>query len=397
MSILKSLSSLPTQATYAWLLRRTRVGTIQLDLANGKKLRAEGSQTGPTAALTIHRPTATLLRVIRGGGVGFAEAYLAGHWDTPDLATALETIARNLDVYVRDRKPNGALAFARRAWQRFTSRSRSEIPSIGDHYNLGNDFYTAWLDQTMTYSSAVYDGGDHSLSGAQIAKYRRLAQLADIKPTDHVLEIGCGWGGFAEYISTEIGASITGLTLSSEQADYARKRLAEAGVADRTEIKLQDFRDETGSYDKIVSIEMIESIPADLWPALFERISAVLRPEGKVAMQAITIDAKLFGSLLSRDDFISKHIFPGGALPSVEKVEELAADRGLQVTSATAFASSYAKTLQIWRDRFEEAWPSLTNLGLDERFRRTWRYYLAYCEAGFRTGRIDVHQFELVS
>lgn len=397
MSILKTFASFPTQAVYAWLLRRTRVGSIHLNLANGRKLRAEGSQPGPKAVLAIHRPTATLWRVIRGGGVGFAEAYLTGHWDTLDLATTLETIARNLDVYVRDRKPNGAIALARRTWQRISSGHGAEISSIGDHYNLGNDFYTAWLDQTMTYSSAVYEDDDHSLSTAQTAKYRRLAELADIQPTDHVLEIGCGWGGFAEYVSTEIGASVTGLTLSSEQATYARKRLAEAGVADRTKIKLQDFRDETGSYDKIVSIEMIESIPADLWPALFDRIAAVLRPDGKVAMQAITIDETLFDSLLSRDDFISKHIFPGGALPSVEKVEALAEDRGLQVTSATPFASSYAETLRIWRDRFEEAWPSMTGLGLDERFRRTWRYYLAYCEAGFRTGRIDVHQFEFVS
>lgn len=396
MNPVKTITSLPARAVYGWLLRRTRVGSIQLHLAGGAALQATGPQPGPTAVLTIHRPIATLWRVLRGGGVGFAEAYLAGHWDTSDLATALETIARNLDIYVRDRKPSGVIAFARRTWQRFVSRRGSEIPSIGDHYNLGNDFYTAWLDQTMTYSSAIYDKENQDLSTAQRAKYRRLAELADIKPTDHVLEIGCGWGGFAEYASTEIGASVTGLTLSSEQADYARKRLADAGVADRTEIKLQDFRDETGTYDKIVSIEMIESIPANLWPALFDRISRSLHSDGKVAMQAITIDAALFESLLSRDDFISKHIFPGGALPSVEKVENLAAERGLRVTSATPFAGSYAETLRVWRDRFEEAWPSLLHLGLDDRFRRTWRYYLAYCEAGFRTGRIDVHQFEFV-
>ncbi len=248
----------------------------------------------------------------------------------------------------------------------------------------------------MTYSSAIFRDEDDDLTEAQVAKYRRLAELADIQPGDHVLEIGCGWGGFAEFAATQLGAHITGITLSTEQAAYARDRLRRAGVADRTEIKIQDFREETGTYDKIVSIEMIESIPADLWPDLFDQITARLRPDGKVAMQAITIDPRLFDSLLARDDFISKHIFPGGALPSVPRLDELATERGLILKSVDAFASSYARTLHTWRERFEEAWPTLRDLDLDERFRRTWRYYLAYCEAGFRIGRIDVHQLEFV-
>jgi cyclopropane-fatty-acyl-phospholipid synthase len=344
----------------------------------------------------VARPIRSLWRVATGGGLGFAEAYMAGMWDTPDLAAVLETMARNMDKYARERHPGRLLALARRVWQGMVSRHRSEIPSIGDHYNLGNDFYAAWLDSTMTYSSAVFASGDEDLAAAQLAKYRRLAEIANISHDDHVLDIGCGWGGFVEYAATEIGASTTGLTLSSEQAARARERLAKAGVADRTEIKLADFRDETGTYDSIVSIEMIESIPANLWPVLFDQICARLRPGGRVAMQAITIDHRLFDSLLVRDDFISKHIFPGGALPSVERLRELAEDRGLVITSVDAFASSYARTLQEWRERFEAAWPALHDRGLSERFRRTWRYYLAYCEAGFRVGRIDVHQLGLV-
>jgi cyclopropane-fatty-acyl-phospholipid synthase len=380
-------------STYKWLLRRVQIGSIEIDLAGKTNLTGRGSQPGPAVKVAISRPGPTLWRVIRGGGVGFAEAYLAGYWETADLADSLEVIARNLDLHVREKRPGRTLQTLRRAWQWVTSRGRAEIPSIGDHYNLGNDFYTAWLDSTMTYSSAVFTDEDQSLSDAQQEKYRRLAELAEITAEDHVLEIGCGWGGFAEFVATEIGASVTGLTLSSEQAEYARERLAKAGVADRTEIKLQDFRSETGEYDKIVSIEMIESIPADLWPALFDQINSRLRPNGKAAMQAITIDERLFDSLLERDDFISKHIFPGGALPSVGKVTDLATERGLHIQSVVGYAASYAKTLRIWHDQFDGVWPDLSSLDLDERFRRAWRYYLAYCEAGFRTGRIDVHQF----
>ncbi len=378
---------------YAAILRRATLGSFFVDVG-GRTVAV--TNPGPEVVINAHRPAATLWRVLRGGGVGFAEAYMAGHWDTPDLPTTLEVIARNLDTRVRDREPGRAMTLARRLWQTITRRRGSAIESIGDHYNLGNDFYTAWLDKTMTYSSAFYTAQDQDLSAAQEQKYARLAELADIQSGDHVLEIGCGWGGFAEYAATRLGARVTGLTLSSEQAAYARERLERAGVSHLTEIKLQDFRDETGLYDKVVSIEMIESIPAELWPQLFDQITNLLEPDGRAAMQAITIDDRLFASLLERDDFISKHIFPGGALPSVEHVEALAGERGLLVKSATAFAASYAKTLQTWREQFEEVWPNLQDLDLDERFRRTWRYYLAYCEAGFRTGRIDVHHFEFV-
>jgi cyclopropane-fatty-acyl-phospholipid synthase len=385
----------PTRVVYSWLMRRAHYGRIDVLFADGSALSTRAAKSGPTARITVNHPARLLWRVARGGGVGFAEGYLSSEWDTDDLAATLEVLARNLDRFVRERRPGRLLTVSRKLWQRITGWRRPEIQSIGDHYNLGNDFYAAWLDTTMTYSSAVFTEETGELSAAQREKYRRLAELAEIGPDDHVLEIGCGWGGFAEYVATEIGAHVTGLTLSSEQAAFARERLAAAGVADRAEIKLQDFRSETGIYDKIVSIEMIESIPADLWPALFDQINNRLRPEGRAAMQAITIDAALFESLLDRDDFISKHIFPGGALPSVPHVASLAQERGLLVESTTAFAASYARTLRTWRERFETAWPTLGG-DLDERFRRTWRYYLAYCEAGFRIGRINVHQFEFV-
>lgn len=395
MKLIETTATLPGRLVYGLLLRLARYGEFNIALA-GKATLHRAAGDGPAITINVHQPWRTLLDVVRGGGVGFAEAHIAGRWETKDLGLTLVVLGRNLDAYARFRPPGSFMRVARRGWAWLTNLRRSEIPTIGDHYNLGNDFYTAWLDASMTYSSGIYESANDDLAAAQAAKYRRLAALADIKPTDQILEIGCGWGGFAEYAASEIGARVTGLTLSTEQAAFARERLRQAGLADRTEIKIQDFREEDGQYDEIVSIEMIESIPAELWPALFDQFRDRLRAGGRVAMQAITIDDRLYESLLERDDYISKHIFPGGALPSVSTIERLAGDRGLEVGSVEEFGTSYARTLHTWLERFDAAWPQLEQQGLDERFRRAWRYYLAYCEAGFTIGRISVHQFELV-
>lgn len=381
-----------TRPILSVLLRRLRLGALTVDMPDGSQLTRRASDDALQAHIVISKPVSMLRRIATGGGVGFAEAYLAGEWDTTDLPATLEVMGRNLDLYVRMRPPNRALQWSRRAWHWVTTRRRAEIESIDQHYNLGNGFYETWLDDTMTYSSAIFTEETPDLAAAQREKYRRLAALAGLEKDDHVLEIGCGWGGFAEYAATEIGCRVTGLTLSTEQAKYARERLRQAGVADRTEIKLLDFRDETATYDRIVSIEMIESIPAALWPPLFEMLSRSLRPGGRVSMQAITIADELFESLLERDDFISKHIFPGGALPSIATLQSLAEVNGLSVTGINGYAASYAATLRQWRERFEAVWPKLRRPHFDEKFRRTWRYYLAYCEAGFDIGRIDVHQ-----
>jgi cyclopropane-fatty-acyl-phospholipid synthase len=392
MKAKRLLTTTSTRPIWAWLARRVQIGKVRLELPAGAPIHGEGTRAGPDATITIIRPGRMLWRIARGGGLGFAEAYMAGDWATGDLAATLEMAGRNLDIYVRSHRPSRLIEPIRRLWHRVTGRQRGEIESIGTHYNLGNDFYEAWLDRTMTYSSAVFTDDHTSLEAAQIEKYRRLAAVADLQPGDHVLEIGCGWGGFAEYAAGEIGCRVTGLTLSSEMAEYARGRLRRAGLDDRTEIKLQDFRDETGSYDKVVSIEMIESIPADLWPSLFATIRRTLRPGGRAAMQAITIAEDLYGSLLRRKDFISKHIFPNGSLPSVKKLDALARAHQLRTSQLSGYGSSYATTLRIWRDQFEAVWPGLSTGRFDERFRRAWEYYLAYCEAGFRIGRIDVHQ-----
>lgn len=382
---------------WSLLLGRVRVGSVDVILPDGEALRAAGPTPGPHATLILRRPGVVLRRLIVGGSLGFADSYIAGEWDTDDLAATLEVAGRNVDTYVRSHRPSRVIEPIRRFWQRLTRRRFGEIESIDTHYNLGNDFYAAWLDGSMTYSSAVFNSPDEDLEAAQLEKYRRLADLAQLTADDHVLEIGCGWGGFAEYAAVEIGCRVTGLTLSTEQAEYARNRLKRAGVEDRTEIKLLDFRKVDGTYDKVVSIEMIESIPADLWPPLFATISRVLRPGGRAAMQAITIAEDLFESLLRREDFISKHIFPGGALPSVAALRRLSEQHGLEITKVAGHARSYAETLRRWRIRFEDVWPQINRAPFDERFRRTWRYYLAYCEAGFSIGRIDVHQLQIAA
>ena len=390
--LISRTGDLLSRPLWAWLLSRMRLGAVTVRLPGGKTLRKRGPHPGPVADLELHRPGATMRRLFTGGGVGFAESYLAGEWDTSDLATTLELAGRNIDTYVRPNRPSRLIEPVRRLWQLITSRRNAAIESIELHYDLGNSFYESWLDETMTYSSAVFVSDDQSLAEAQKEKYRRLAEIAQLEASDRVLEIGCGWGGFAEYAASEIGCHVTGLTLSTEQASYARDRMKEAAVDHLVDIQLRDFREEQGSYDKVVSIEMIESIPANLWPPLFETIARVMRPGGLVAMQSIAIADELFGSLLRRDDFISKHIFPGGALPSLAILCELGVDHGLTPVDPIGYAGSYARTLRRWRESFDAEWPKIARPPFDERFRRTWDYYLAYCEAGFKIGRIDVFQ-----
>jgi cyclopropane-fatty-acyl-phospholipid synthase len=329
------------------------------------------------------------------GSVGLGSTYLDGSWATTDLATLLELAVRNTDA--RSQSPFTLRWRARlqRWWAKRPHMGRTDvIAAIGDHYNLGNDFYAAWLDETMTYSSALFEGHSDDLAVAQERKYERLCQILDLRSGERVLEIGCGWGGFAEHAASHHDVHVTGLTLSVEQAAYARERLERAGLSDRTEIKIQDFRDEKAMYDKVVSIEMIESVDETLWPPLFHAISRALPPGGKAAMQAITIDEPFYESLLRRDDFIKAYIFPGGALPSLPALQKLVADAGLVWSSAESHGPDYAETLHRWAEQFEKAWAGVVDHdpAFDEHFRRMWRYYLEYCEAGFRTGRIDGFQ-----
>jgi len=375
-----------------FILSRIEEGNLVVTWPDGRVHVFDADRPGATAVLNVNDDAALLRAIVRAGSVGFAGAYIDGVWDTPDLAGLLELASRTIDIRQERTFGSAVMGAARRLWQERPSWLwRSPIAEIGEHYDLGNDFYAAWLDETMTYSSALFAGESTSLEEAQRRKYDALCRLADVQPGDRVLEIGCGWGGFAEHAASRYGAHVTGVTLSVEMARFARKRLADAGLSDVTSIDVRDFRDVTGTYDKVVSIEMIESISADQWAELFGTIARVLRPGGRLAMQAITIDPRYHDQLTRREDFIKAYIFPGGALPTIPLLEDLTRDAGLTWEVVTTHGPDYAATLGRWRASFEAAWAGIIDAdpSFDERFHRMWRYYLAYCEAGFRTGRID--------
>ena len=264
--------------------------------------------------------------------------------------------------------------------------------NIAAHYDLGNDFYGMWLDRSMTYSSAIYRPGVNSLQSAQEEKYRNLAAGMGITKDSHVLEIGCGWGGFAEFVGKEIGARVTGLTISKEQLEFAQNRISNAGLEDRVELRFQDYRDETGKYDQIASIEMFEAVGEKYWPTYFGKIRHCLKPGGKAGLQIITINEPGYETYRSRPDFIQRYIFPGGMLPSLSALERSTSQQGLSLESEISFPQDYARTLREWQSKFQSRWKDIQQLGFDHRFKRMWEFYLYYCEAGFDTESISVRQ-----
>jgi cyclopropane-fatty-acyl-phospholipid synthase len=370
-------------------------GRLTFVLPSGREVPVMGEKPGPDARLIVN-DFRFLSRVLSAGDIGFGEGFMAGEWDTPDLSALLEAFTVNLDrlrtllegsaVY----RLINAMAHALRRNSRAGSKR-----NILAHYDLGNAFYSRWLDPSMTYSSAWYERPGQTLSDAQRNKYASLARQIDLGPDNHVLEIGCGWGGFAEFAAGEIGAKVTGITISPAQFDFARKRLFEAGLADRAEIRLADYRDVTGQFDRVASIEMFEAVGEEYWPTYFGKIHDVLAPGGRAGLQIITIRDELFAQYRKRADFIQKYVFPGGMLPSETRLKEETARAGLEWRDIVHFGQNYADTLAEWARRFESAWDDIRGLGFDERFRRLWRFYLGYCEAGFRTERTNVVQLSL--
>ncbi len=367
-------------------------GSLTVSIPDGRVLLFKGREPGLAAAMQI-RDWGFASRLARAGDLGFAEAYLRGEWDSPDLTAFIELFARNRAL-IETLLPNRPLVRIWQVFRHFLNRNtrNGAKRNIHAHYDLGNRFYEAWLDRTMTYSSALFAPGDNDLASAQRRKYRALAEALQLKPSHHVLEIGCGWGGFAAFAAEEIGCRVTGLTISQEQYAYARERIAAAGLSDRVELKLQDYRDETGTYDRIASIEMFEAVGEAYWPTYFRQLRDRLKAGGLAGLQVITIRDENFANYRREIDFIRRYIFPGGMLPSPSILRDLGARFGVPVAGDHDFGLDYARTLSLWRERFRAAWPQLVPLGFDERFRRLWEYYLAYCEAGFRTGNIDVRQ-----
>jgi cyclopropane-fatty-acyl-phospholipid synthase len=372
-------------------------GQVFVKLPDGRAITFKGSKPGKVATLII-KDFAFIKRVLSQGDIGFAEGLMAGEWDTPDLAALLEVFSDNLDLMPRLMLGGPLWMAINRFRHKFLKKNTKtgSKKNILAHYDLGNGFYSRWLDPSMTYSSAVYESEGQDLTAAQMNKYRALAEKVDLKPGQKVLEIGCGWGGFAEFAAREYGAHVTGVTISNEQHVYAKARLEAAGLSHLTDIQLIDYRDVTGQYDAVVSIEMFEAVGEQYWATYFDKVNAVLKPGGKAALQIITIDERLFEEYRGRADFIQSYVFPGGMLPSVPRLQNEVARAGLIWQSAAAFGISYADTLAVWGKNFLAEWLTIRELGFDERFRQLWRFYLAYCEAGFRTGRIDVGHFSMV-
>ena len=371
-------------------------GRLTVLLPNGETHQLDGPQPGPAAIFDI-KDYRFARRVLASGDIGFAEGYMAGEWESPQLAALLESFAHNHDNIRRLVDGNPLMRGVNWLSHRMNRNSRSgSKKNIHAHYDLGNAFYAAWLDPTMTYSSARFTRRGQTLAEAQREKYASLARLMDLGRGQSVLEIGCGWGGFAEFAAKEIGARVTGITISQEQYDFARQRIFNAGLTEQVDIRLLDYRDVEGRFDRVASIEMFEAVGQEYWPAYFGKIRDVLEPGGVAGLQIITIDDALFGDYNKRTDFIQKYIFPGGMLPSEAALKPVVAAAGLDWRAVERFGQDYAETLRLWDERFQSAWDDIRHVsGFDERFRRLWRFYLAYCEAGFRTARTNVIQLGL--
>lgn len=376
--------------------RDWRGGTFTLVHPDGQSETFGRKGSGPDAVLRV-RNWAFARRALGSGDIGVAESYIAGEWDTPDLADLLTVLAENYERL--NRLAVGAPLFRMVNKLRDTLFRRNTANqakrNIHAHYDLGNAFYAAWLDPTMTYSSALFAAEDEALEAAQRRKYATLAEAMGLEAGMSVLEIGCGWGGFAEFAASERDARVTGLTISQAQLDYARARMERKGLTDKVELRFEDYRDTQGRFDRIASIEMFEAVGEQYWPAYFRAVREHLTDTGKAGLQIITIDPAMFDRYRKRVDFIQQYVFPGGMLISEPRLAEEAARAGLRIASIRRFGPDYARTLALWAQRFEAAWETLRKQGFDEQFRRLWRFYLAYCEAGFRTGRTDVIQVVL--
>ncbi len=370
-------------------------GRLDFVLPDGRVFRAEGKGAGPVAEVRIHNVD-LFARLIREGDLGFCDAYLDEWWSTPDLQAFMDLVhADNEDIY--DGFPGRSLVRLYEKFRFWLQRNHKEQArkNISHHYDLGNDFYGLWLDDTMTYSSAIFETGQESHEAAQIAKYASMVDQMGAQPGDHILEIGCGWGGFAEYAAKERGLRVTGLTISEEQFNYANERIEKAGLSGLVEFKLQDYRDESGAYDGIASIEMFEAVGEKYWPTYFNTVRDRLKPGKNATLQIITVQHRRWQVYKRGVDFIQKYIFPGGMLPSPVVLREQIAKAGLSVERSIEFGPSYNISLRRWHETFNEKWDQIADLGFDDRFRRMWNFYLTSCAATFDSANCDVTQITI--
>ncbi|MDP2073829.1 cyclopropane-fatty-acyl-phospholipid synthase family protein [Hydrogenophaga sp.] len=392
--------SLPRNApaaarTTLQLLQRLVHGSLTLQLPDGSVQRF-GQVDGPHASMKLNNWNVCSAS-LKSGDIGFAETYIAGDWTTSNLPALLSLMVANRRE-VEDVIYGSWLGrFAYRVKHLLNRNSKTNSrKNIHAHYDLGNAFYGLWLDDTMNYSSALFESPDQTMEAAQHAKVRRALRMTDVKPGDRVLEIGCGWGALAEKATTEFDAHVTGVTLSTEQLEFANERMQRIGRADRADLRLQDYRDiNDAPFDAICSIEMVEAVGREYWPTYFQTVARLLKPGGKACVQSIVIDDEHFERYIKGTDFIQQYVFPGGCLPCPSEFRAQAAKVGLEVVDEFAFGLDYARTLAIWRERFLHEQERVLQLGFDQRFLRIWEFYLAYCEAAFEQGSTDVVQYTL--
>ncbi len=376
-------------------INQLKIGSMTFFLLDGRKFESQGKEPGPHGEIYV-RNDDLFARILREGDLGFCEAYMDGWFDTPDLQGLMDVILINNDSVGRGFPGQGLVKYFERFrhWMNRNTKKQA-AKNISYHYDLGNEFYSAWLDETMTYSSALYRSNNESLHEAQLNKYASIMDQMGVGENDHVLEVGCGWGGFAEYAAGTRGAKVTGLTISKEQHDFAKARMQREGLNDKVEIVMRDYRDETGTYDGLASIEMFEAVGEKFWPGYFDMVKGRLKPGATASIQIITIADKLFPYYRKNVDFIQKYIFPGGMLPSPSALRDQTSRAGLEFTGSVEFGQSYSETLRIWHNAFNNKWDDIQKLGFDDRFKRMWDFYLTCCASCFWAGTCDVTQIAI--
>ena len=387
------LNNIADKLVYKFL-SKINYGYLELTTFDGEALKFGNPNDKLQANILIKKPSFNY-NLIRGGSIGFAESYMRGEFETNNLSNLIELTARNIEII---HKFSGLLDFSiinhvkNKIIKNTKSRSKE---NIAKHYDLGNDFFSLWLDETLTYSSAIFNDDSKNLSDAQNNKYQKLIDLIKPNNGDKVLEIGCGWGGFAEYLGKKYDVKLDCITISKKQFDFAKERIFKCGLNEKVNIEIKDYRDLNDKYNSIASIEMIEAVGQNYLEGYFKTIKTNLSDGGKAAIQAITIDDKLFDRYKNKQDFIQKYIFPGGFLPNKNSINRYVSDNGLAINSYISYADHYANTLSIWRNEFLKKWDLIKNQGFDLTFKRMWEFYLSYCEAGFKSKNIDLIQFSM--
>ena len=376
------------------ILKRISVGYLEITSISGELLKFGNYDDKLKADLKI-KSSSLSYNLIKGGSVGLAECYMRDEFETSNLSNLIELAARNISII---HKFSGILdlKFLNFIKNKFVKNTKSRSKeNIAKHYDLGNDFFSLWLDKTLTYSSAIFDEQNKDLSNAQNNKYQKLINLIQPNNGDKVLEIGCGWGGFAEYLGKNYDVKLDCITISKKQFEYAKERIHSCGLNEKVNIEIKDYRDLNSKYNSIASIEMIEAVGQNYLESYFKTIKDNLSDGGKAAIQAITIDDSLYDRYKNKQDFIQKYIFPGGFLPNKNTINKLVSKNGLSVNSYISYADHYADTLAIWKDEFNKKWSLIKDQGFDLTFKRMWEFYLSYCEAGFKSKNIDLIQFSL--